>query len=243
MISIPLFLTEQNPCSYLDKTNSQSAFVHPSFSLNTTLYSQLIEQGFRRSGNEVYKPHCPSCSECIPTRVNVEQFMCTRNQRRCLKKNQKTTVIVKPAQFEQSHYDLYLRYQKHKHTGGSMVDSSKSDYTNFLTSSWCNTLFVEFLINDELAAVATVDLLDNALSAVYTIFEPKFNQYSLGNYAVLWQIQHAKELGLEFVYLGFWIKDCRKMSYKTQYQPIQGFINNEWQNILRETTDAEFIAS
>jgi len=228
MISIPLFLTEQSPCSYLDKTNSQSAFVHPSFSLNTTVYSQLIEQGFRRSGNEVYTPHCPRCSQCIPTRVDVKKFSPSKNQKRCIKKNHHTSVVIKPAQFEQAHYDLYLRYQNHKHGDGSMVNSSKEDYINFLASRWCNTLFVEFSIDNELAAVAIVDLLDNALSAVYTFFEAKFSTFSLGNYAVLWQIQHAQELDLEFVYMGFWIKDCRKMSYKTQYQPIQGFMENQW---------------
>ena len=231
MISIPLIVTEQHPCSYLDKRNSQSAFVHPSFSLNTAIYSQLIEQGFRRSGNEVYAPHCPTCSECIATRLLVNSFIPNRNQKRCIKKNQQTTVIVKPAKFEQAHYDMYLRYQKHKHEDGGMADSSEDDYINFLASSWCNTLFVEFSINKELAAVAIVDLLDSALSAVYTFFEPKFSQYSLGTYAVLWQQKHAKELELKYVYTGFWIENCRKMSYKIQFQPMQGFIANEWKKL------------
>jgi arginine-tRNA-protein transferase len=231
MISIPLAVTEEHPCSYLDKKNSRSAFVHPSFSLNTAIYSQLIEQGFRRSGNEVYTPHCSACSQCIATRLVAAQFIANRNQKRCLKKNQNTTVIVKPARFEQAHYDMYMRYQKHRHKEGGMADSSNEDYINFLTSSWCNTLFVEFSIDKELAAVAIVDVFDNALSAVYTFFEPKFSQYSLGTYAVLWEIQHAIEMQLKFVYMGFWIKNCRKMSYKTQYQPIQGFIENEWKTI------------
>ncbi len=231
MISIPLFLTEQSPCSYLDKKNAQSAFVHPSLTLNTALYSQLIEQGFRRSGNEVYTPHCPSCSACVPTRIAVDQFIATKNQRRCIKKNNNTSVVIKPAIFEQAHYDMYMRYQKYKHSNGSMANSNEEDYINFLASNWCNTLFVEFSIENQLAAVAIVDLLDNALSAVYTFFEPDFSRYGLGNYAVLWQIQHALKMHLEFVYMGFWIEDCRKMSYKTQYQPIQGFIEQQWRTI------------
>lgn len=231
MISIPLFLTEQQPCSYLEKQNSQSVFVHPSLALNTKLYSQLIEQGFRRSGSEVYRPHCPSCSECIPSRICVKEFTPNRNQKRCLKKNRLTTVIIKPAQFELTHYLMYLRYQKNRHKHGGMDDSSKEDYMNFLTCSWCTTLFVEFSIDNELAAVAIVDLLENALSAVYTFFEPKFSPYSLGTYAILWQQKHAQALGLEFVYLGFWINNCNKMSYKTKYQPIQGLIDKEWKNI------------
>jgi arginine-tRNA-protein transferase len=128
-----------------------------------------------------------------------------------------------------------MRYQKHKHKDGGMADSSQEDYINFLASSWCTTLFVEFSIDNKLAAVAVVDLLDNALSAVYTFFEPEFSKYSLGTYAVLWQIQHAKELNLDFIYLGFWIKDCLKMSYKSQYQPLQGFITNQWKNLDSNT--------
>lgn len=228
MISIPLFLTDQNPCSYLDKKNSQSAFVHPSFKLNIETYSQLIEQGFRRSGDQIYMPHCSNCSECIPTRLKADQFSPNRNQKRCIKKNLKTTAIVKPAIFEQAHYLLYIKYQNHKHQQSGMANSNEEDYINFLTSKWCNTLFVEFSIDGKLAAIAVVDLLDNALSAVYTFFAPEFSHHSLGTYAVLWQIEHAKSLGLEFVYLGFWIKNCPKMSYKTLYQPIQGFIEKEW---------------
>lgn len=231
MISIPIFVTEQIPCSYLDKKNSRSVFVHPSFSLDTAIYSQLIEQGFRRSGNEVYAPHCPTCSECIPARLIVDQFHPNRNQKRCIKKNQQTKINIKPAQFDQSHFDLYMRYQKYKHAGGNMADSTKEDYIGFLSSRWCNTLFVEFLINNELAAVAIVDLLENALSAVYTFFDPKFSRYSLGTYAVLWQLQHAKKMDFEFVYLGFWIENCQKMSYKTQFQPIQGLRDKEWKQL------------
>jgi len=237
VISIPLFLTEQSPCSYLDKKNAQSAFVHPSFSLNTTVYSQLIEQGFRRSGNEVYTPHCHDCSECVPTRLAVDQFILTKSQKRCLKKNQQTKIVVKPAKFEQSHYEMYLRYQNHQHQGGSMADLTEEDYIQFLSSHWCNTLFVEFHIENELAAIAVVDLLDNALSAVYTFFDPKFSSYSLGTYAILWQIQHAIDLNLDLLYLGFWVKDCLKMSYKTQYKPLQGFTDNHWDIINTNATD------
>jgi len=231
MISVPLFATEQSPCSYLDKRNSSSVFVHPSFSLNTEIYSQLIEQGFRRSGDEVYAPHCPTCSECIPARLLVDQFHPNKNQRRCSKKNQAIKVNIKPARFEQAHFEMYLRYQKYKHAEGEMANSTEEEYINFLSSRWCNTLFVEFLINDELAAIAVVDLLDNALSAVYTFFDPEFSSYSLGTYAVLWQLNHAKQMGFEFVYIGYWIKNCRKMSYKTQFEPIQGLVEKEWKKI------------
>ncbi|MGZ8903900.1 MAG: arginyltransferase, partial [Methylobacter sp.] len=129
---------------------------------------------------------------------------------------------------EQAHYDMYLRYQNFRHNEGSMAYSSPDEYIKFLSSSWCNTQFIEFSINNELAGVAVIDRLDNALSAVYTFFEPKFSSYSLGVYALLWEIEHAKLQHKEFLYLGFWIESCQKMSYKIEYKPIQLLINNIW---------------
>ena len=228
MISIPLFLTEKHPCSYLDDEVAQPAFVHPLFDMTAAIYSELIKQGYRRSGDEVYSPHCPNCTACIPVRLRVLDFIPNRSQKRCLQKNSSTQVVIKPPEFEQKHYEMYLRYQAARHREGSMSDSSPEDYLHFLKSSWCDTCFVEFLIDGELAAIAVVDRLDDALSAVYTFFEPKFSGYGLGVYAVLWQIEWAKQLQKEFLYLGFWIKRCKKMSYKSDYQPLQVFRDKQW---------------
>jgi leucyl-tRNA---protein transferase len=228
MISIPLFLTNKHPCSYLDDEVAQPAFVHPLFDMTNAIYSELIKQGYRRSGDEVYSPHCPNCSACIPVRLRVADFAPNRSQKRCLKKHRSTQVIIKPAEFEKAHYEMYQRYQAERHGDGSMAHSSPSDYLQFLKSAWCDTRFVEFVIDGELAAVAVVDQLDNALSAVYTFFEPKFSAYSPGVHAVLWQIEWAKQLQKEFLYLGFWIKRCKKMSYKNEYQPLQVFKDKQW---------------
>ncbi len=228
MISIPLFLTDEHPCSYLDDKLAQSAFVHPSYPLTTEIYARLIEQGFRRSGDEVYKPHCPQCKACIPARLPAAQFRPNRSQKRCWKKNSSTKAVIKPPVFEQAHYGLYLRYQAARHSGGDMAHSSPEDYIGFLGSFWCDTKFVEFSIENELAGVAVIDQFDNAYSAVYTFFEPKFSSHSLGMYAVLWQIEHAKAQQREFLYLGFWINDCKKMAYKKDYRPMQILSENRW---------------
>jgi leucyl-tRNA---protein transferase len=228
MISIPLFLTEKHQCSYLEDEEAQPAFVHPLFEMTPAIYSQLIEQGYRRSGDEVYSPHCASCSACIPVRLKVSEFIPNHNQTRCLHKNKDTEFIIKPAEFEQSHYDIYLRYQDKRHSEGAMAHSSQNEYLHFLKSAWCDTRFVEFVIDGELAAVAVVDNLENALSAVYTFFDPRFSNKSPGVYAVLWEIEWAKQLNKEFIYLGFWIKRCKKMSYKSNYQPLQIYKNKQW---------------
>jgi arginine-tRNA-protein transferase len=228
MISIPLLLTEKHACSYLTNETAQPAFVHPVFSMTTAVYSKLIQQGFRRSGDEVYSPYCPSCNACVPARIKVSEFIPNRTQKRCLQKNLTTKVEVTLPEFKMEHFNLYLRYQACRHPGGAMQESGKDEYLRFLNSVWCDTRFVEFLIDGELAAVAVIDRLDNALSAVYTFFDPKFKHYSLGVNAVLWQIEWAKQLGKDYVYLGFWIKSCKKMSYKSNFQPLQILKNKVW---------------
>ncbi|MEI6269870.1 MAG: arginyltransferase [Methylococcaceae bacterium] len=228
MTSIPLFLSQEHPCGYLDDKKAQSLFVHPGYPVTSSIYAQLIEQGFRRSGDEVYAPHCPHCSSCISVRLPVKKFKLSRSQKRCLSKNTATQAIVKPAAFEQAHYDMYLRYQAIRHSDSSMATVSPDEYLNFLGSSWCNTRFVEFSINNELAGVAVIDQFEQAWSAVYTFFEPKFNDYSLGVYAVLWQIEQAVLQQKEFLYLGFWIQACKKMAYKSDYQPLQLLIDKQW---------------
>lgn len=227
MTTLPLLLTHEHPCSYLNE-QAQSLFVHPDFAMTRGIYAQLLAQGFRRSGAQVYRPHCPSCSACVAVRLPVAAFMPDRSQKRVLAKNAATHVVLKEPVFDRRHYDLYRRYQNARHPGGGMDEMNPGKYLEFLRSDWCKTFFAEFSIGGELAAVAVVDRAGNALSAVYTFFDPRFDDYSPGVYAVLWQVRRAQELGLEYVYLGYWIEKCRKMSYKSRYRPIQALINGQW---------------
>lgn len=232
MISVPLWLTQTHPCSYLIDQAAQSAVVAEHFAIDTGTYSQLIAQGFRRSGNQVYTPYCVNCQACIPTRIAVKEFQPNRSQNRCWQRNQNLKIQIKPAQFDSRHYQLYQTYQYARHSQDSETMISELDYLQFLASDWCNTWFVEFNQEDQLIAVAIIDVLDNALSAVYTFFDPVFAHSSPGVFAVLWQIKQAQALNLDYVYLGFWIQECKKMQYKIQYQPLQGLINNNWQTII-----------
>ena len=228
MTSIPLLLSEQHECSYFNDRTAQSAFIHPAVDLTPAIYSQLLSKGFRRSVSQVYSPHCFTCQDCIAVRVPVNDFIPSRNQKRILKKNQDTKVHIRAANFEARHYRLYLLYQQTRHAGSSMADTSPEDYMNFLATDWCDTWFVEFEYQGKLAAIAIMDKLPDSISAVYTFFDPDLSHLSLGNYAVLWQILHSQHLNLKWVYLGFWISDCRKMSYKNKYRPIQAFVNEQW---------------
>lgn len=219
---------QPHACNYLTNQAAQTAFVHPSYPMSTEIYAQLIAKGFRRNGDDVYIPQCPSCNACIPARVKATDFKPNRNQTRCLKKNRHTEANIKPAVFDPAHFNLYQRYQQVKHPDSSMQYASKEDYIRFLSSTWCDSFFVEFKIDQRLVAVAVIDHVNDALSAVYTFFDTKYAHYSLGVYAVLWQLEYAKYLKLDWVYLGYWIADCQKMSYKSQYQPMEIFRDNQW---------------
>ncbi len=231
MISIPLFLTDPHECSYLENELARTVFVHPSFPMDNKTYSALIARGFRRSGDDVYAPHCEHCSACISVRVPVMEFKTDRRQRRCWRKNQSVKVDIKPARFDRRHFELYLRYQHFKHPGGSMAEVDEQEYMRFLGSDWCNTSFVEFWLDSQLMAVAVVDQLERALSAVYTFFDASLASYSPGVYAVLWQIDYARRLGLDHVYLGYWIRQCQKMRYKEQYRPLEILTDDGWRKL------------
>ena len=239
MITVSLCLTVASPCSYLSRRSARSLLVDPDFAMETAIYGQLLEQGFRRSGHQVYRPYCEGCQACVPVRVPVISFQPDRTQRRCARRNSDTQVVVKPAAFDERHFQLYRQYQVARHEKADLDEISRDDYCDFFLSDWCDTLFVEFLIEEQLAAVAVVDVLESALSAVYTFFDPRFNERSPGVFAVLWQIEEARRRRLDHVYLGFWIEDCRKMRYKNQYQPLSAFIDGQWRILSTHTVNED----
>jgi arginine-tRNA-protein transferase len=76
--------------------------------------------------------------------------------------------------------------------------------------------------------VAVADELNDGLSAIYTFFDTDEQSRALGVFAVLWLVGEAQAQNLEFLYLGYWIKQCQKMNYKMEYKPIELYVNNSW---------------
>ena len=222
------FASIAEPCSYLDDRNSVSAFANPHIDMDMQTYNELIQHGFRRSGGYVYRPHCPSCHECVSVRVPLKKQKFTRNELRTIRRNSDLTVTFLKGKFREEHFELYKRYINSRHNDGSMANPSKADYHRFLICDWTDTMFIEFRLNKQLIAVAVSDVLSTGLSAVYTFFDPEYAARSLGHFAILSQISEAKSRDLDYLYLGYWIKDCDKMSYKRRYKPLEGFINDQW---------------
>lgn len=227
--TLRFFATTPRPCAYLEGRNAISVFADPDAPLSTEIYQKLAPLGFRRSGSDLYIPACTSCNQCIPVRVEVNAFRKSRSQQRVWRRNREITCTPLDPEFQQDHFELYRRYLSRRHTGGGMENPTPDDYLNFLSSDWSDTLFLEFRANDTLLGVAVTDCLPDALSAVYTFFDPDLEACSPGTLAILTQIETARQLGLDWLYLGYWISDCQKMAYKNRFRPLQAFRDGRWQ--------------
>ncbi len=228
-MNIRLLSTPPHPCSYLPDEQSAALFVDPGTPLDNGIYQALIERGFRRSGEHLYRPRCAGCDACIPLRLPVERFRPSRGQRRTWRRNADLEVSCGPARFQEEQFRLYRDYLHARHRGGAMDDPTPESYLEFLTSSWSETVFYQFRLEGKLLAVAAADLLGDGLSAVYTFFHPDHQERSLGSYAILRLIHEARRLGLPWLYLGYWIAQCPKMAYKGRYRPHELYRNGGWQ--------------
>ncbi len=225
---LDFYLTPPHPCSYLDRNDAQTLFADPRRIITSASYQHLSDQGFRRSGAHLYRPRCNHCSACIAVRVPVQSFRANRAQRRALKRNDELRISVEPAQFTQRYFHVYERYISMRHADGDMYPATEDQFKSFLLSAWADTLFVCAYEGDRLLSVAVTDRLNDGLSAVYTFFEPNESARSLGVFSILQQLELCKTLGLSHLYLGYWIKESSKMAYKSQYRPLQMFIDGRW---------------
>ncbi|MFV8817244.1 arginyltransferase [Haliea sp. E17] len=229
---LKVYTTYPHSCSYLENREATTLFVDPRQEVDQSLYSNLSLLGFRRSGNHLYRPHCSHCQACIPARIPVADFAPNRAQRRTLRDNRDLEVECTPDIRDEAAYDLYRRYIEQRHSDGDMYPPDREQYLSFLNNAWDCTRYYRFYTGGKLTAIAVVDELLDGLSAIYTFFDPAATDRSLGRFAILWQVEHTAELGLDYLYLGYWIKNCRKMAYKSEYRPLELFINGRWTALL-----------
>lgn len=233
---LPLYLSAPHACSYLPGRHSSTLFADPAEPMDMSTYTELLNYGFRRSGRIVYAPRCQGCQQCLSVRVPVAQFAPRRNHRRILKANHDIEIRSTPARFDARHFALYQRYTRARHQDGEMANATPDEYLDFLHSDWCDTIFLEFLIDQRLVALAVTDRPADGLSAVYTFFEPELAARSLGTFAILSQIEMAAAEHRPYLYLGYWIRDSRKMAYKADFRPLEAWLEGRWQRF--EVADA-----
>lgn len=221
------YVTPPHPCAYLPGRESVSLFAEPA-ALDSALYSRLAQLGFRRSGDQVYRPACHDCQACVAVRIPVEAYRLHRRDRRNLTRNADLAPSLTRAHFSEEHFRLYSAYLDNRHPGGGMDAPTPDQYRQFLIGSWSDTWFLELRLDGRLVAVAVTDRLEDGLSAVYTYYDPALADRGLGHHCILRQIELARAQNLPHLYLGYWIEGSAKMAYKGHYRPLQALQGERW---------------
>lgn len=232
--SYQLGISKTFPCNYLPEEEERLLIAVDDRLHTPDKYEWLMTQGFRRSGDQSYRPHCPNCSACHSVRVQVQNFIPSKSQKRSLKRN-KHFNILQSSHLKDNYYPLFENYINTLHHDGSMFPASFEQFQGFLSSNLTKQLFIETWEpasdeheEDKLICVAVTDVLTHGLSAVYTFYHPDYRANGLGVFSILTQLRLCDEMNLPFLYLGYQIDECKKMNYKNRYFPFERFIDGQW---------------
>ena len=219
------FLTAESECPYLDGHKERKLFTHLSGRRAHMMHALLSDHGFRRSQNLVYRPACEGCDACQSVRIDAKRFSPGKSFRRIRVANSDLSATAGPPHATSEQYDIFQRYLATRHAGGGMTQMSFIDYEYMVEDTPVDTILVEYRFEDlpgrPLAAVALTDRLPDGLSMVYSFFEPTLSGRGLGNFMILEHVDRVVTTGLDYVYLGYWVKNSPKMAYKARFRPLE----------------------
>lgn len=233
--SLPLapqfYVTAPQPCPYLPGRMERKLFTALQGEAADKLNNSLSQQGFRRSQNVLYRPSCSDCSACLSARISVEAFRPSRSQKRTIKRNAHLRRHATSAWATEDQYELFRTYLDARHADGGMADMDVFDFAAMVEETPIRSRVIEY--SDEatrkLQAVCLTDVLDDGLSMVYSFYSPEFPAQSLGTYMILDHIEIAREAGLPYVYLGYWVPGSAKMGYKSAFSGLELYRHGSWE--------------
>ncbi|MEO0676999.1 MAG: arginyltransferase [Pseudomonadota bacterium] len=238
--SVPIapqfYVTAPQPCPYLDGRMERKLFTALQGDTAEMLNDSLSKQGFRRSQNVLYRPSCADCSACLSARINVAAFTASRSQKRVRKKNAELTRRASAPWATEEQFDLFRRYVDTRHADGGMADMDIFEFAAMIEETPIRSRLVEYTRKsetgaEELTAVCLTDVLDDGVSMVYSFYEPALEKRSMGTYIILDHIEIAREAGLPYVYLGYWVPGSEKMGYKARFSGVEIYRQGEWQTL------------
>lgn len=231
-LPIPFMVTTEVPCPYLPDRMERKIITELSGVQAPELFEILSHAGFRRSHSIAYRPACHGCQACVPIRIVARDFEWNRSLRRVSRRNQDLTATTLDATPTQEQFQLFARYLETRHNDGEMVGMGPQDYASMVGDSPVDTRIVEFRdLDGKLTGACLTDWGSDGISAVYSFFEPARTQDSLGTFIVLWLVEEARRQGLDYVYLGYWVKGSQKMEYKRRFQPAEFYGPDGWRQL------------
>lgn len=226
---LPFLVTTEMPCPYVPGRSERKVVTELAGLRATATYELLSRAGFRRSHSIAYRPACTGCAACVPVRVVAAAFRPGRGLRRIAARNADLDAAVQPNRGTPEQYQLFTRYLESRHGDGEMVGMRFHEYRSMIEDSPIDTRLVEFRDREgQLVACCLADWAADGISAVYSFFDTAEPRRSLGSYVVMWLIDAARAGGLDYVYLGYWVRESQKMAYKTRFRPIEGFGPRGW---------------
>ncbi|MEN9062962.1 MULTISPECIES: arginyltransferase [Ponticoccus] len=235
--SLPLapqfYVTAPQPCPYLEGRMERKLFTALQGDGAQRLNDSLSKQGFRRSQNVLYRPSCADCAACLSARIDVSRFDPTRSQRRAMKRNARFERRATSPWATEEQYSLFRRYLDRRHADGGMADMDVFEFAAMIEETPIRSRVIEYLDreSDDLIAVCLTDMLDDGLSMVYSFYEPELASRSLGTWMILDHVQIAREAGLPYVYLGYWVPGSDKMGYKAQFSGLEIYRKGVWESL------------
>lgn len=229
--ALDFYLTAEAPCPYLSELQERRVLTFLDTPEKSAALPLLLQSGFRRSQNMLYRPHCRTCNACRSVRLRLKDFAPDAGLRRVLRKNEGLHPEFGVAHGSGALYDLFLRYQQSRHAGGEMAQMTEADFTAMIEQHTGHARLMTVSDAQHMPAAAMLyDDVPDGFSAVYSFFDPVLSPQSTGTWMILQLAAEAAAQGKEYIYLGYWIAASRKMAYKARFQPLEILLDNEWKD-------------
>ncbi len=238
-IAPQFYVTAPQPCPYLAGRMERKLFTALQTDNAEKLNDTLSKQGFRRSQNVLYRPACSECTACLSARIRVADFKPSKSQKRIARRNLSLERRVNSPWATDDQYGLFRSYLDSRHSDGGMADMDIYEFAAMIEETPIRSRVVEYVEDRKLSGVSLTDVLDDGLSMVYSFFDPDLDKRSLGTYLILDHVEIAREAGLPYVYLGYWVPGSPKMGYKSRFGALEIFRGGRWE----ELTDPDNFAS
>lgn len=232
-IAPQFYVTAPQPCPYLEGRMERKLFTALQGDSAEALNNSLSKQGFRRSQNVLYRPSCADCSACLSARIDVSAYTASKSQRRISKRNTHLNRRATSPWATEEQYTLFSTYLEARHAMGGMVDMDVFEFAAMIEETPIRSRVIEYVDQETgaLTAVCLTDVHDDGLSMVYSFYNPDLPRQSLGSFIILDHIEIARDAGLPYVYLGYWVPGSPKMGYKAGFSGLEVFSNGEWQKM------------